>query len=323
MRRTRSAPTASKAHVRPGQNMPRPIWPRAEGLGNQARGAQQSTTAHVPYSQYMAPGGTPERPLGASQLSGVAPPKAETLDQRAVTSPISMTSTSHRSEESAHPTAKQLDAHDRSSFKGPLQVTSIMFRGSEENSSPKSAGSCLDQQTFSLQPSTITSDAASVNTVVRNESDKAQANPPQPRDVEDDLCTVYKAASPLLLPIQSNARGLGDNGAETTSTATKSPPQQPKRLPSLLCDDKNTLRTAYYECSLFDRPLSPYCLSQPESPSVRDFEEGWASESNHSELACGNDALENSPQLGNSSNLLQLPLLPSPGFSIDHLSEDE
>ncbi|KAL8730583.1 MAG: hypothetical protein Q9181_004609 [Wetmoreana brouardii] len=202
MRGTRSAPTASQAHVHPNPNVPRPIWPKVGGFGNQAREVQQSATTHIPHSQYMAAGGTSERPLAASQLSGVAPRTVETLAQRTVTS---RNSTSQSAEGSPHPMAEQLDAHDRSSLKGSIQVTSLLFRDSEKKSCPKPAESFLEQQIFSSQPSAIASEAASVDTVVRNENDKAQTNPQQPRGVEEDIYTAYKPASPHLLPIQSNS----------------------------------------------------------------------------------------------------------------------
>ncbi|KAI4176538.1 MAG: hypothetical protein LQ348_005976 [Seirophora lacunosa] len=112
--------------------------------------------------------------------------------------------------------------------------------------------------------------AATTSTTARDENQGAQTALPIPSTEEDNLDAVHGAASPLALPIESNA----------PPPPSKEPPRthptglrRTTRSLSLLYNNGETLQTFYAASSSCGGQLSPHCLSQPETPSVRDFEE--------------------------------------------------
>ncbi|KAL8967621.1 MAG: hypothetical protein Q9197_005335 [Variospora fuerteventurae] len=114
-----------------------------------------------------------------------------------------------------------------------------------------------------------TSTTAAATTTSTDEEPVVQTTLHVPNIEEDCLNAVRRAASPLVLPIRSNAppspsKQTAPNGLRRAT-----------RPPSLLHDNRETLQTFYATSfsSCGDGQLSPHYLSQPETPSVRDFEE--------------------------------------------------
>ncbi|KAL9577599.1 MAG: hypothetical protein Q9212_006265 [Teloschistes hypoglaucus] len=138
----------------------------------------------------------------------------------------------------------------------------------------------------------------------------------------DGSQAIRSAASPLLLPIQSNAVTL-DNPTDAANLARRDSTTDGSRWPpSLLHHSEETLTALYMHNAAFMGPLSPHYLSQPETPSIRDFDENWALES----IDSHNGTLENgvggdSP--GGADSLLQLPKLPGSCLSVYHLPEGD
>ncbi|KAI4256585.1 MAG: hypothetical protein LQ352_002024 [Teloschistes flavicans] len=128
-------------------------------------------------------------------------------------------------------------------------------------------------------------------------------------------------ASPLVLPIQSNTAGMENstNAAIMRDSTTDSPPWPP----SLLYHSEQTLATFYMHNAPFLSPLSPHYLSQPETPSVRDFEETWVLESVDSQDGNLDNAIGGSPSPSGDDRLLQMPKLPGSCLSVYYLSQGD
>ncbi|KAL8799410.1 MAG: hypothetical protein Q9200_007546, partial [Gallowayella weberi] len=134
-----------------------------------------------------------------------------------------------------------------------------------------------------------------------------------------------RAVSPLVLPIQSNIQPSQVLVQETPTIGHDNDIHRSSQPLSLL--SRETLKTFYNTNPTVDGQLSPHYLSQPESPSVRDFEEAWDSDG-QSQSASHNVQCEKAPLFGKSStadglDLLPMPQLPSPDFQDYKLPERE
>ncbi|KAL8646063.1 MAG: hypothetical protein Q9210_006347 [Variospora velana] len=144
-----------------------------------------------------------------------------------------------------------------------------------------------------IQSTSTTAVATTTNT---DDEPVAPTTLPFPNIEKDCLNAVRRAASPLVLPIQS---------MPIRSNAPPSPSKQPAptglrratRPPSLLYDNRETLQTfcATSSSSCGGGQLSPHYLSQPETPSVRDFEE--VSGSSASQTRAGSQDLSIQPPI--------------------------
>ncbi|KAI4101348.1 MAG: hypothetical protein L6R37_004991 [Teloschistes peruensis] len=152
-------------------------------------------------------------------------------------------------------------------------------------------------------------------------NDSAASVPASTSNSRDGSQVIRSAASPLLLPIQSNAVAMDNSTYAANCAMTDSTPYGLRWPPSLLYHSEETLTALYMHNAAFGSPLSPHYLSQPETPSIRDFDETWALESIDSQ----NDALENAvgDSPGGADSLLQLPKLPGSCLSVYHLPEGD
>ncbi|KAL8907252.1 MAG: hypothetical protein Q9171_005939 [Xanthocarpia ochracea] len=108
---------------------------------------------------------------------------------------------------------------------------------------------------------------------------RSQASLIRPEEFSGSKSGSSCASSLFVLPIQSNTLPAGTLGVEPTVAGPVAGIKQSVRPPSLLRDNRATLATFYNMNTTLAGQLSPHRLSQPESPSVRDFEEIWESES--------------------------------------------
>ncbi|KAL8777088.1 MAG: hypothetical protein Q9203_002901 [Teloschistes exilis] len=132
---------------------------------------------------------------------------------------------------------------------------------------------------------------------------------------------IRSAASLLLLPCQSNSVALDNSTYAANCAMTNSTPDGSRWPPSLLYHSEETLTALYMHNAAFGSPLSPHYLSQPETPSIRDFDETWAFESIDSQNDALDNAIGDSP--GGADSLLQLPKLPGSCLSVYHLPEGD
>ncbi|KAL8727701.1 MAG: hypothetical protein Q9166_005874 [cf. Caloplaca sp. 2 TL-2023] len=182
-------------------------------------------------------------------------------------------------------------------------------------------------------PSYYRKTAAALNSTVPTDANAStdsfnQEISPAITAVVDYRNAITLAASPLILPIQSNTLSTDPSKQEETPADFKSGIHRPARPPSLLYDDRETLKTLYTMTPSVTGQLSPHYLSQSESPSIRDFGEAWDSES-QSQSASQHAPFGSPPLLGaiTSDPMLQMPQLPSTGFQgyslpeADHASQ--
>ncbi|KAL8892792.1 MAG: hypothetical protein Q9215_000384 [Flavoplaca cf. flavocitrina] len=134
-----------------------------------------------------------------------------------------------------------------------------------------------------------------------------------------------REGSPHILPIRRSAPPVGLSEAVNPQPGPVTAMARSTRPPSLLYDNRHTLESFYLAGPLLDGQLSPHYLSQPETPSARDFEEGWESGS-QSRLASQSTPQESPPIGGADLESLPMPQLSSPGFQgyslpeADHMS---
>lgn len=327
MRRTKSSPAANEVHKNQSQGSFKSIRGSSHRFNGQMYEAQRYASIHHVHSRPRLPASTPQRPSASSESTWAAPPMVAPLPQHIDANGIPVGNENPKSYGSRSTTGKQLESPNGDRLTTLGEVNSLQ-QGSNEQSYIDPAGGCAEQQTFLLQSSTIAPGAASVKTTIEDGTQILQTKPHQPGDVEDNLNTAHDAESPFVLPIQSNARPPEDQAGNTSLITTNSNAERSRRPPSLLNDDKKTLTTYCIEYPRCADPSSPHYLSQPESPSVRDFEEESSTIENDyptsaSEGPTNEDDLP--VPTGDSGDFhLQMPQLASPGFSpMYHLPREE
>ncbi|KAL8696808.1 MAG: hypothetical protein Q9224_002605 [Gallowayella concinna] len=154
-----------------------------------------------------------------------------------------------------------------------------------------------------------------------------EANPPKSQERVNHCDPTARAPSPLILPIQSNLRPSEVLARPTTRVGHDIAIYRSTRPSSLLHNTRETLKTFYHTSPTLDGQLSPHYLSQPESPSVRDFEEAWDSDGQSRSAShcvpCENSPLFGEISTGDNCDLLPMPQLPSPEFQGYTLPETE
>ena len=159
-----------------------------------------------------------------------------------------------------------------------MQRTSPGSKQSTTSFGLTGADSYPEKDNSSKVPATASTVAASgdvANTIWR----QSQASLIRSEETFESKSGSSCASSLFVLPIQSNTLPAGALGVEPTAVGPVAGMKQSVRPPSLLRDNRATLETFYTMNSTLAGQLSPHCLSQPESPSVRDFEETWELES--------------------------------------------
>ncbi|KAL8782202.1 MAG: hypothetical protein Q9213_005604 [Squamulea squamosa] len=229
--------------------------------------------------------------------------------------------------ESKSQPASHLGLEEDISERMSMQRSSPGSRYSTANHCPASADINLAEHNACGAPATATiiASSADVYDSVRKASHEATLlRPEEPVELNTGNS---RAGSPLSLPIQSNTIPEPALRREKASAGPSIRSKRSARPPSLLHDNMATLETFYTTNSFLDGQLSPQYLSQPESPSIRDFEEVWEWDSN-SHGANSSVDYERPPIIAETVSshevdLLQPPQLPSPGLEGYMLPEAE
>ncbi|KAL8716753.1 MAG: hypothetical protein Q9225_005945 [Loekoesia sp. 1 TL-2023] len=316
MRGTRSAPSTNRAGAEKAPRPHRTPWQVPDEVERYKTPAHRETFTDLLSSRIRAPVNTPEWPLAAAPTNHVPPWKSDPSIDQLGGRQESLSITSHSlSEPSAQKVTQSRSLDERvndltGSIRPEDQPLTMEVLPSAHETHP-------DQADFVPDPVAAGPKTASADFAREDKSDAQRASLQSLRIEEDHLNSVNCAASPLVLPIQSNAQSsesLPNNNALAAYGRLK----RSARPPSLLYDDRETLVTFYAASSSFDGPLSPHYLSQPESPSVRDFDEAW--ETGTQTRAASQEFTSDNPPLasdfanGASPDLLKMSRLPSPGF---------
>lgn len=208
-----------------------------------------------------------------------------------------------------------------------MRRSSTKPKPSSPASFPASANNELEGQSVFGAPTTACTPADSANMTIPRWRDFHETNLPRPKNLTESSTGTIREGSPFALPIQTNTPRIGLSEGEKSRTSSVTRVARSARPPSLLHDNRETLESFYLASPTLDGQLSPHYLSQPESPSVRDFEEAWESE-DQSRLASQSTPCESPPLLGNPTfggdfDLLPMPQLPSSGFQGYSLPETE
>ena len=154
---------------------------------------------------------------------------------------------------------------------------------------------------------------------------------PRPDESTRPTTAKTREGSPHILPIRRSAPPAGLSQGVNPRPGPVTAMARSTRPPSLLYDNRHTLESFYLAGPLLDGQLSPHYLSQPETPSARDFEEGRESGS-QSRLASQSTPQESLPVVAETTvagadfESLPMPQLSSQGFQgyslpeADHIS---
>ncbi|KAL8849563.1 MAG: hypothetical protein Q9221_005497 [Calogaya cf. arnoldii] len=268
-----------------------------------------------------------EWPPAVTQAAYVAPWIADSTTDRVLTSHTS------------HSLADQSTIGPSSELASQMLHEDVLdqnsMRRSSTNSKPSAPGSSLDSANIQSEgqnifgaPTTTSTPVASADIAHGRRRSFREANLPGPDDYTESNTGSLREGSPFVLPIQTNTPPIRLSEGEKSQTNSVTRVARSARPPSLLHDSRVTLESLYRTSPMLDGQLSPHYLSQPESPSVRDFDEAWESES-QSRLASQSTPGEIPPVLAESTfgkgefELLPMPQLPSPGFQVYSLPEAE
>ncbi|KAI4142266.1 MAG: hypothetical protein L6R39_005010 [Caloplaca ligustica] len=316
LRGTRSAPSTSRCLPDERPRSSRPPWELEQG---------NNRADHSSFKNAKDSINTPEWPLADTQRDQIIPWTADPSIAQSAQGRISLTARSHRSfgQETQTASHSRLSAE---SFGCPIGEQGP--RALEANSrSPSSHDSRSHESSVLPKPiaATPSNTTSSINT---GDEPADEQGISQWSSIEEDcLETVRRGASPLVLPIQSNVPSLEASQNEQTVVAHSKGLERARRPLSLLHDARETLKTFYAASSSYDGQLSPHYLSQPESPSVRDFEEVWESES-QTQVGSQDLTPEDPPLLGGKSKIVGFDLFqtrqaPSPSFQGYSLPQED
>ncbi|KAI4129592.1 MAG: hypothetical protein LQ338_002166 [Usnochroma carphineum] len=313
MRGTRSAPGGNVPQTSKRPRSSRSVWE----TGPESSQADRNTFSNLSHSRVRTLLNPPAWPLADASTEQVPPWTADSFIDHFDAGHAPLEIMDCQSYHQHTPTANRLRFSEESlDISGDSHVLGAPQSSRRSHSSSGRAhvhrASDLAKSTATEPNNTVVSDVARVEHI------EGQANPDGPKIEEECFNAVRRVPSPLVLPIQSNAPALKTLPYEEKTTAQDTGLRQSARPPSMLYDGRKTVETFYAATSSCDGQLSPHYLSQPESPSVRDFEEAWESESQApSETQASSFA--SPPLLGDKStvpecDLLQMPQLPNPGF---------
>ncbi|KAL8743229.1 MAG: hypothetical protein Q9184_008138 [Pyrenodesmia sp. 2 TL-2023] len=315
MRGTRSVPSTSKTQ---GKGHPRPPTPRWETDESNVRVHRASFTG-TKVNRVRAPLNTPEWPVAPAHTEPVTPWTAGSSSGSPAAERLLPDLASHQSLDIS-PTGGQ-SRFSEDSFNSTLDSRDVQSLRTIRRSNSACHDTQTDQFSSQPEPRNASTSTAAVNCAIESNDAHGHAGPQNLTAEENCLDAIRRASSPLVLPIQSNA-SMEAPSVATTVAAHSSGLRRAIRPPSLLYDDRQTLET-FYATSSCGGQLSPHLLSQPETPSVRDFEEAWDTESQthagSQDLSLQSSSRVN-PLLAGHENrlppldLLQMPQLPSPGF---------
>lgn len=176
-------------------------------------------------------------------------------------------------------------------------------------------------------PNTAYTAADAADMAIPRRGDLHEANMSRPKNPTGSSTGSNRESSPFALPIQTNTPRIGllEGEKSRASSVTRVAPFT-GRPPSLLHDNRETLESFYLASPTLNGQMSPHYLSQPGSPSVRDFEEASEPES-PSRLASQSAPFESPPLLGKPTfgggfDSLPMPQLSSSsgfqGYSLPH-----
>ncbi|KAL9598542.1 MAG: hypothetical protein Q9219_004444 [cf. Caloplaca sp. 3 TL-2023] len=306
LRGTRSAPSERKKLANRRRSPAGPSWPAIGNVGYHKTSVQDKAFIDLLSNQPRAPVNTPNWPSAAAQTRPFTPWSAnmsEELPAEGETSPD--LKSRYMGEPTVQAAAQSRFSED--SFDDSTHNNVSGNHGPETNP---------DQSWYLLQPVT----AASTSTALSAESLEHHGN-----HVEEDI--VDHKTSPLTLPTPSNVApsriGLEEDSSASYCTGLK----RSARPPPLSYDEREPLATFHTARPSPDGQLSPRYSSQPESPSLRDFDEASDSESQPESESQGY-TFDKSPAAGymvdnEGSNMVRTPQLPNSGFQGYVLQETE
>lgn len=320
LRGTRSAPCTSK------NSDEKPLKPDkrklSEAQQNEAP-AHSETFADLLSSRLRAPVNTPDWPSVTAYTAPVAPWTADSSVEPPKTSQSSLRTASSSSHQPSAPepilsTISRDEFNDRTA--NVLSEDRQMDQGSGSGFVPSTHGTVSNQSWYRPELAATGSHAASTNPAWISQEGTTRVE-------QNCLNAVQHAASSFILPIQSNVPVQTTSPNVYVPTTHREGLQRPVRPPSLLFSTREALSTYYASSSSIGGQLSPHYLSQPESPSVRDFEEAWESESTDqisgSNSTYGHPPLIDKPANSDLSGLLNIPHSPGSGFQGYSLPEPE
>ncbi|KAL8997381.1 MAG: hypothetical protein Q9188_006337 [Gyalolechia gomerana] len=317
LRGTRSAPSTSKNPVGKGSKSPKTIGRKLGETQYSKAPAPHETFTNLSSSRLRVPVNTQDGPLATAQTDPVAPWTADSSVERSVANQSSLSTAGSCSRKLSAQTAVN-SKYSKGNFGDPIAKVipeaHQLTRGSISSPCDNPLDRCLPE------PATARPHAALVDGVQMPQGNATRVE-------QNCLNALQHAASPLVLPIQSNAPGLEASSDEKAPAANRTGLQRPMRPLSLLFDNRETLSTYYTASPSLGSQSSPHFLSQPESPSVRDFEEAWelGSPARPASLGsnCGNPSLADQVADSASSDILDMPQSPSSGFQGYSIPEPE
>ncbi|KAL8870254.1 MAG: hypothetical protein Q9174_003658 [Haloplaca sp. 1 TL-2023] len=310
MRGTRSAPATPAGETSLDTRRPK----KRKAMVQPAKREMQESTP-CPDQLPRAPAPTPERTSPSLQSTWTTP-RARPSIQRANADSTTVASSRNSHYASSVSTGTNVQAHENTDLIDRFGATTIPSQSmaaqplsSTLPNHAQQARSYAEEQTappssFSNAPTTWSRDAA-------------QDVQPRHNDPGVHHATAHRATS-IMLPIQTNIPHAESEDRSHEMNQSVGGNLRERRLPSLLHDNKSTINTYFIECPPADGPLSPYNLSQPDTPSTRDFDSTPPSEMSSS----ARESREQYPLRNHDGNFLPSPQLPSPGFSLYHLPEE-
>ncbi|KAL8933113.1 MAG: hypothetical protein Q9211_005956 [Gyalolechia sp. 1 TL-2023] len=320
-RGTRPAPSTSRTPVNEGSNSPQTTGRKLSEREHLKASAHHETFTDLVSNRPRAPVNTPEWPLATAQTEPVAPWTADSsIEQSTANQSLRSTRSSHPRELSAQ---TAVYSFSKASFDDPtanvMPEVLQLARGSISSSydNPPNQPWHLPEPAIAGPPIAV-ADTTNPTTMPPENTMRGEQN---------CLRVIPHAASPLVRPIQSNAPALEPSPNGNVPAANRTGVQRPVRPPSLLFDHRKALSTYSEASSSIGSQLSPHYLSQPESPSVRDFEEAWELASLARPASLGSDHGSPRPadRVANraSSNLVNVPEFPRPGFQGYSIAEPQ
>ncbi|KAL8865026.1 MAG: hypothetical protein Q9174_007114 [Haloplaca sp. 1 TL-2023] len=280
------------------------------------REMQESTPC--PDQLPRAPAPTPERTSPSLQSTWTTP-KARPSIQRPNADSTTVASSSNSYYASSVSTGTNVQAHENTDLIDQFGATGIRNNQSLP-APPLSTTSRSHSQQANSYPEAQTAPPSSFSTAPTTWSGEASRSVQQRHNDSGEHYATRHRATSIMLPIQTNTPPAKSEERTHEPTASDERNLRARRLPSLLHDNKSTINTYFIECPPADGgALSPYNLSQPDTPSTRDFDSTPASEMSPSAHESSD---EQYPLRNHDGNFLPPPQLPSPGFSLYHLPEE-
>ncbi|KAL8935427.1 MAG: hypothetical protein Q9216_005431 [Gyalolechia sp. 2 TL-2023] len=316
LRGTRSAPSTSKISVAEGSK-PRTMSGKMLRERQHMASAHDETFVDLLSGRLRAPVNTPEWPSAITQTHPVSPWTSDSSIELSDANQSSLSTASSY----PRPLSTQTAVHSTLSEPGfdysKANVPDVPeVRQLARGSVVPTHDNPPDRSWYIPEPATTRAQLAPTDTT--DSTKMSQANTMTAE--HNCLKAVQHAASPLVLPIQSNALGQEASIDGIAPAANRTRLRQQTRPPSLLLDNRDTLSTYYDATSSLGSQSSPHCLSRPDSPSLRDFEEASESGSPAGPASLGSRCEYSSSSLadqvadGDSAGMLHIAQFPSSGF---------